>query len=159
MADGRTLRTSLTPEHRQRIAETMQRLAKRRKYGAESCPEPVRLCNRCGCKPVAHNYKCAGCYRSYQREWRRRRGILERPTDWVEDPKKVNARQKLRYAAAKGVLVRPKLCQQCGQLGARIEGHHGDHSKPLDVVWLCSKCHSAITHLDHKRKIKQANPK
>jgi hypothetical protein len=42
-----------------------------------------------------------------------------------------------------GLLVRLAVCDQCGLRG-RIEGHHHDYSKPLDVSWLCKTCHIAV---------------
>ena len=48
------------------------------------------------------------------------------------------ARRALHTAVYSGVLVR-KPCEVCGD--AKSHGHHEDYSKPLDVVWLCSKHH------------------
>ena len=39
-----------------------------------------------------------------------------------------------------GTLIRPTVCSECGQ-GGKIYGHHTDYTKPLEVVWLCVKCH------------------
>lgn len=50
----------------------------------------------------------------------------------------------------RGRMVRPDVCSQCGGTGQRIEAHHRDHSKPLEVEWLCSGCHGA------KRRIKDS---
>jgi hypothetical protein len=47
----------------------------------------------------------------------------------------------VRNALANGEKVRPKTCSECGASG-RIHGHHPDYMKPLDVVWLCPKCHT-----------------
>lgn len=58
-------------------------------------------------------------------------------------PEKYKARKKFRKAVERGKLVRAKFCSQCDAFG-RIEAHHPDYSKPLEVVWLCRQCHSAI---------------
>jgi hypothetical protein len=52
-----------------------------------------------------------------------------------------HSRNLLRLAVACGRVVRPDVCSICGGKGARIEGHHVDYLKPLEVVWLCSECH------------------
>jgi hypothetical protein len=44
---------------------------------------------------------------------------------------------------------RPLECSLCGEI-ARIEGHHEDYGKPLEVIWCCPPCHRQI-HL-RKRK-------
>lgn len=53
-----------------------------------------------------------------------------------------NAHEILRGALKMGILKRPTNCSVCGK-GGRIEGHHKDYTKPLEVDWLCKKCHIA----------------
>jgi hypothetical protein len=40
-----------------------------------------------------------------------------------------------------GLFERPSFCEACGERSSNIHGHHEDYSKPLEVQWLCSKCH------------------
>lgn len=67
---------------------------------------------------------------------------------------KIEARRAVRAAIKSGVLVRPDTCEKCGQIPARrvdgysqIQAHHPDYDKPLDVEWLCCKCHRKETPL------------
>jgi hypothetical protein len=77
-----------------------------------------------------------------------------------------NARAAVMAALAGGVLLRPTECSRCGEketerVGAftaagepainRIEAHHDDYSKPLEVQWLCSRCH---VHADRARRLR-----
>lgn len=59
------------------------------------------------------------------------------------------ARQWLRRAVSRGKIMKPKKCERCGQIKDRIEGHHHDYSKRLDVEWLCVDCHK----LEHGKLI------
>jgi hypothetical protein len=67
--------------------------------------------------------------------------LRERLRPKPSDPIKNAARQKLNSAVKSGKLVRPASCSVCGASGGRIDGHHHDYTKPLDVVWLCTLCH------------------
>lgn len=67
--------------------------------------------------------------------------------DSDRDPAKLASRLALKTAVNRGEIVRPASCQRCGKSEALIEGHHHDYAKPLDVQWLCPKCHAA-THME-----------
>ncbi len=62
------------------------------------------------------------------------------------------ARGKVHAAIKKGILTRPSSCSKCGSPDKKlrdgrtaIQAHHEDYSKPLDVEWLCVRCHVEIT--------------
>ena len=52
-------------------------------------------------------------------------------------PEKVRARQKVYHAVKKGLLKR----QPCWCGVVKVEAHHFDYSKPLEVEWRCKKHH------------------
>lgn len=55
---------------------------------------------------------------------------------------KKNARERLRNAIITGkITIKP--CEICGET-RNVQAHHEDYSKPLDVIWLCTKHHAWI---------------
>lgn len=74
-------------------------------------------------------------YRSKHKEERKKR-LKEYNEKY---PEKIRARYILNNAIRKGQLER-KSCEVCGN--EKAEAHHDDYTKPLEVKWLCSKCHA-----------------
>lgn len=67
----------------------------------------------------------------------------------ARSPEKDKARRDLGNAVRHGrITVQP--CGRCGST-VKVEAHHHDYSKPLDVHWLCRGCHLS-TH--GKREIR-----
>lgn len=59
--------------------------------------------------------------------------------NWTADERiKENARGESKRAYYRGEITR-KPCERCGSENS--EKHHDDYSKPLEVRWLCRKCH------------------
>lgn len=54
-------------------------------------------------------------------------------------PEKWKARSLARFAVKKGIIIK-KPCFFCGN--KKVEGHHEDYKKPLEVIWLCKKHHT-----------------
>ena len=53
-------------------------------------------------------------------------------------PDKVKAGKIAREAKRKGILM-PIPCEKCGD--DKVQMHHKDYGKPLEVNWLCAMCH------------------
>lgn len=65
-------------------------------------------------------------------------------------PEKKVARQTLHGAILAGKIIKPTKCSQCSSSG-RIEGHHEDYTRPLEVIWLCTLCHKRLEGKLHER--------
>lgn len=86
----------------------------------------LNKCKECTRADVRENYtKNIDRYREYDR----RRGYRPGPQH------KVAARMATR------VLDR-KPCEVCG--ATKVEAHHDDYTKPLDVRWLCKRHHAEV---------------
>lgn len=60
-------------------------------------------------------------------------------------PDRHTARKLLRLAVKSGDVVRGEVCETPGcSSAAGLEGHHVDYTRPLQVVWLCKPCHTAV---------------
>lgn len=79
------------------------------------------------------------------REYDRRRGSRKTLGDLqkyrAENPEKYKAHSAVNSALRSGTLVKPEKCEDCGET-KKLHGHHDDYSKPLEVRWLCARCHS-----------------
>ena len=56
----------------------------------------------------------------------------------LRNPDKIKANIAVHNAIARGKLFK-KPCEVCGK--ERVEAHHPDYSKRLEVIWLCRKHH------------------
>lgn len=57
-----------------------------------------------------------------------------------QDKLKKQAKVDLANAVKYGRIKKPSSCESCG-VECKPHGHHDDYSKPLDIRWLCVKCH------------------
>ncbi len=124
-----------------------------------------------------HLNKCKDCTKEDVREHRKENiesiRIYDRTRNRLPHRLKANdvrnkariIRNPVQYAAnyllsnaVRDNRIEKEPCNTCGAI-VRVEGHHEDYYKPLDVIWLCSVHHSAI----HKKKkphkeLIEANP-
>jgi len=112
----------------------------------------LNKCADCTKKDVRqHRVKFPERHREYDRERAKRPDRLARNVRRSRDyrqasPEKRKAHQAVNNAVRDGRLQKLP-CAFCGAT-ERLEAHHHDYSKPLDVTWLCSGCHSRFHALE-----------
>ena len=130
--------------------------------------KPVTSFAKASAKKDGFNYWCRACYSEYAKrhraadptrvraehaaataKWR-----INHPERYRESaakssakykakyPEKEVARRAVREAVRLGYMSSPGVCERCGGEG-KLDGHHADYSKHLDVEWLCRPWHAA----------------
>jgi len=106
-------------------------------------------------------YYCLPCKARISREWRAAHKVPTRPQEVLELEKKArDAYQEIKRSVRKatyyyiktGRLVR-QPCEKCNTTD-KVEAHHDDYTKPMDVRWLCRK-----HHLEHHEGEKKGSSK
>lgn len=94
------------------------------------------------------NYICRNCNTQRKRKYRAtENGALRTRTAVYKSIKKYAERQKARMLlnteVRKGNIKKPNYCANC-QLEKKVEAHHPDYTKPLQVEWYCRSCHTLV---------------
>lgn len=114
-------------------------IEKARKYGRESYYRHSEEYNK---KAKEYRYS----HIEERKKWRKKYKKIEAENQKKYRslyPERFAARRMVRSAVEGGFIIKPKECSKCGNEG-KIHAHHPDYSKPLEVIWLCSKCHNKI---------------
>lgn len=112
----------------------------------------LNKCKECTKADVReHRAANLGYYQNYDRQRYandngRRTGLHHKHNEhsraWYRRNKeKKRANTIVARAIAAGKLIRPDHCTGCGFPSDKVEAHHADYSRPLDVEWLCPGCH------------------
>lgn len=70
-------------------------------------------------------------------------GVSRQRAHQLLNPAKHRARKMVAAALRTGRLIRPSLCQRCSA-STKLHAHHSDYNEPLDVRWLCVRCHNDV---------------
>ena len=123
----------------------------------------MKRCSKCGSEKALTEFYMNGEYRrpeckqctlsrtraaqprrtEYQKAWRAENRERVRELNRLSRSRHgdKHAVRKLTEAAMQsGRLVRPDHCSECLTRG-HVDAHHPNYGKPLDVTWLCKKCH------------------
>ena len=108
----------------------------RNKYCSKKCAIHTALVNRDQTGNKNPNWKDG------IRSWKPTKEYLKNKQKVYRErfPNKKYAHQLISDYIRNGWLTK-KSCEKCGEIKA--EAHHEDYSKPLDIQWLCKKCHMA----------------
>ena len=109
----------------------------------------LNKCKQCTKLDVRKNYgEKLDKYHEYEtrrNSTEHRRGKMldyQRNRRW-RNPQKDAAYRHVRNAVKSGRLTK-EACRFCGE--TKVQAHHHDYSKPLDVIWVCFKCHREKFH-------------
>lgn len=69
------------------------------------------------------------------------------------NPKKSRARRKAVYYLQKGIIERKNVCELCKKNDKKLEMHHEDYDKPLQVTFLCRSCHHRLHGVSRMRNV------
>lgn len=62
---------------------------------------------------------------------------------WRQEHPEAYRAQNAVNNAVRDQRLKKEPCAMCGA-AKHVHGHHKDYSKPLEVTWLCAKCHHRI---------------
>lgn len=147
MSTGSVARESLIPQD-----EVLCRVCGDTKPKSEYYPRQIRKdgsageCKDCTKRRVCRRARTNPAVQEYDRNRARRPKTADRIKRNAEDWNKKNPdAYKAHYLVGNAVRdhrLFKEPCLFCG--GEKVHAHHRDYTKPLEVIWLCPKCHHRL---------------
>jgi hypothetical protein len=75
---------------------------------------------------IRYSYRCNECNKESVAKWRKKNPIKHKAHRAV-------------YTALRSGFIKKSPCEICGD--KKVEAHHIDYEKPLDVIWYCKTHH------------------
>jgi ribosomal protein S27AE len=107
----------------------------------------LNKCKECNKADVRQNYVAkrlayAAYYQAREQTARRKEQVRR----YAENSRKLSPEKYAAHTAVGNAVLDGRLkrqpCEVCG--AEKVEAHHDDYSKPLDVRWLCFKHHREV---------------
>ena len=100
-------------------------------------------------RPENKYYNCRKCNTEKMRQYRSTNSgrLITNKTNKTSSSRnksKVRARALLNRAVSSKRVVKPATCSYPSCPETKIDAHHPDYTKPLNVIWLCRSHHSQI---------------
>ena len=93
---------------------------------------------------------CKACVAGYVRRWAATggRAVWRRNSQEMAArfPERARARRLLRLAVKSGKIAKSPCAGGGTPCRGRLEAHHPDYARPLDVVWMCQRHHRLVAH-------------
>lgn len=111
-------------------------------------------CKACVCARVRQHRRENESVREYDRERAKtpkRRANARRITlRWRDENEAAYKAQTAVGNAIRDGKLKKEPCMFCGT-DKRLHAHHFDYAKPLDVAWVCGKCHHRLHALERRK--------
>jgi hypothetical protein len=79
---------------------------------------------------------------NYQKTEAGKISIKKSHKKWIENNPEKRAAHVLLNNALRSGKIKKEKCKKCGD--EKSHGHHYDYCKPLNVMWLCRRCHDIL---------------
>ncbi len=103
-------------------------------------------CKECAKKDVKLHRRLHDHVREYDRkrskEPKKAASIRATSDLWSKNNPAAKRAQTALNNAVRDKKIKKLSCLFCGE--GRVHGHHRDYSRPLDIIWLCAKCHHRL---------------
>lgn len=108
-----------------------------------------RVLSACkNCRRIHKNKEADRLYQKRKRAQDPAKKVLSETLYKKKNPEKVSAHRRVLKAVRSGLLIKSDCV--CGE--SKVQAHHPDYSKPLEVIWLCASCHKLLhAKVDSKR--------
>ncbi len=129
----------------------------------------IRLCAKCNEFSMCHYYRtvCLKCNSKYTQEYVKRnrekkrlwnreyfkrhpKYVYKKTVQWRANHKTAYKSYQLVQTAIRNGSLQKQVCVNCDEI--KVQAHHENYNKPLDVTWLCHNHHMQHHYMIERSK-------